>query len=491
MLKRILSTLVILSGIGSYYIQLHPTVTTLSKNDPLPIFSSWQPRSFLDTYEKYHFKHCFDYDLKCVGDRFALAISPFHQKANRGRNFDKQRVPLGDLEGRWHMLGMLYGPVPVGDTLVNTKLGNAKEQIFGVMPDDTIPMDLILSDSHELVGYFSVPIRYRKTGVRFEADFRFAEDFGLSLFGGVSEIKQTVTQLINLTCEAIDEEIVPSCVFSEETIKLIQENLMTSSVAECIFREIGLDPCDFQEAGFEDLYVNLWWRHVMAINENRDPCEWPHFLFIPFLSVDVNIPLGRKKDRDKLYSLPFGSDDHAAAGMTVGCNLDFYQTVEIGIAGGFLHFFSRDIDKFYIPNSKLQSGIFPFFTAVNKQPGRNAFFDCQLHVFRFIDKLSFWAQWAFLTHQEDTITLKNPDQIAFKRSGGETTGSGTNEVRLSAWDGPGEIRCLSKFMVQVLNTGFYYEISPNMSLGFTVQWPLMQRNAYRSTTFLGTIRGVF
>jgi hypothetical protein len=78
-----------------------------------------------------------------------------------------------------------------------------------------------------------------------------------------------------------------------------------------------------------------------------------------------------------------------------------------------------------------------------------------------------------VSHTEDTFKLVDPTQ-----------------AQIDAFR-PDDLKCRSKFQTQILNTSLYFEISPNITLGFAAQWPIMQRNSYRSTTFLGTIRAMY
>ncbi|MEX0939815.1 MAG: hypothetical protein WDZ41_00470 [Candidatus Babeliales bacterium] len=464
-------------------------LSSLAKNDPYPIFSTTYPYNYLLESTKLCLKECpCDYECACCFDYFSIAFSGIYQKANKGRNYDREKVPLGDLEGRWHMLGMLYGPVPVGNpnacpnTLMNTRLGEAKQTIFGVMPNDIVPQDLIRTDSMERVGFFTVPIKYRKNGVRFEVCVQPHPDFGLMLQGGYVEIKQTLTDFIDLTpsftetmfLEGVQEGLAPQ--FTEEQINLIQDLLMSASSANRIFREQGIEKrsntvnvCDFRESSFEDLRFSLWARHVFQLN--KCCCDWPEFLLIPFFNFEGSIPGSRKLDRMNFLAAPFGNNGHYSLGFTSGFHIDFIETLEIGFHGGITHFFARDVDKYRLPNDPTQSGVFPFATDVRLQPGRNSHFSVSIHAFRFLDKLSAWAEFVVVNHDEDHITLKDPSLASIF------------EVR--------QQECLTKFASQFITTTMNYEISPNLSLGFAAQWPLQQRNAYRSTTILGTIKGIF
>ena len=118
------------------YSNLVQAMTMYSRQDPYPVYSTLDPQTFIDRrYREQLLQN--DYaQLSC--DRAHIAITPFGQNANEGKNLCGQRVELGDLNGRWFMPGLLYGPVPEGRTLP-TILGTAKTALFGV-PTDTVSL---------------------------------------------------------------------------------------------------------------------------------------------------------------------------------------------------------------------------------------------------------------------------------------------------------------------------------------------------------------
>lgn len=473
--------------------------SSLAKNDPYPIFSSIYPYNWLLNPTKNYLK-----GIACdyCPDHFSIAFSGFYQKSNRGANYDRVKVPLGDLEGRWHMLGMLYGPATgpgfcpnvLGDTLQE-----AKENIFSVTGLATVPPEKILNDPRRLIGYFSAPFKYRKHGVRFEASFAPTEDIGFVVQGGYADIKQTVTLLENLGIETNEngammsvDPPVPPCGFTEENIELINCLLMTPSNYVKIFEEQKLDRpknseniCDFRKGSFEDLRFGVWLRHIFQVN--KCSCDWAEFLFIPFFVFEAQVAIEKPRDRELLLSVPFGNDGHNAIGFTSGFHIDFFETVEIGFHGGITQFFGRNIDKYRLPTHRTQSGIYPFSTDVYVKPGNNHHMSVLFHAYRFVDKLSGFVEFVFVNHDEDRITIRDPEARMLSDYP-STCNPGQSEELLFRVQ---QQECLTKFTSQFLTTGANYEISPNLSLGFAVQWPIQQRNAYRSTTIIGTIQASF
>ena len=534
-MTRLMKNYLILLFLCVFFNSSLSALSSLANNDPYPVYNAiYDP--YLTRWEKEWIIGC--NEICSDNELWSLAISAFDQKARSGRDFAHERRPLGDLTGRWNMLGMLYGPIPIGETLQNTQLGRAKLHIFSdliqselddpfepipLFFEDTIISDssvFILTDSGENAGFFSVPIKYRKLGVRFEFSIQPFADFGITIQGGVSEIRQTVTGLIDLTPNIGDENqglnnvgtcpplLCPGQPFENNffrNIPIIQpdgtysfcdncdpnlcqtsdsggliststctnpfieiENqLMDPCQASKIFNEICLDDCNFEETSFEDLRFILWWRHIYEINRER--CSWPYFLLTPSLEFNFVVPTAKRKDRTELYSLPFGNDGHWSVGFDAGISIDFVETVEIAFYGGMNYFVARDTSHYHLPTNQCQQTIFPFSTCVNVKPGNNFNWRAVFNAYHFVDRLSAFAEYVLVKHEKDTLKLPNPDPAFLLKKG----------------------ECTTKFMSQFVNTSLYYDISPNIQLGVLAQFPVAQRNAYRSTTFLGTFRIVF
>ena len=189
---------------------------------------------------------------------------------------------------------------------------------------------------------------------------------------------------------------------------------------------------------------------------------WPVFLVIPFASLEGAVAVGKVRARNHPFAVSFGSNDHNTLGFRAGLEVDFTDTIEIGIEAGVSHFFKRCFCNVPIPTHPCQSGIYPFQTTACIQPGNNFQFCAKMLAYQFLDRLSFHFQYSFIRHEADCINLQKPDPAFL----------------------PHELEKKSGWIAQLANIGFNYDISPYISLGFLWQAPLFERNAYRSTTLL-------
>ncbi len=174
-------------------------LSSLAKNDPYPIYKAVDPQEFLNTWRALCLKGIPNEADECCQD-VSIAISPFGQNACTGKNFCNQGVPLGDLNGRWSMVGLLMGPLPEGRTLPPTLLA-ALQNLFPGVAEGTLT-DPNIIDPNQTFGFFSVPLRYYKRGVRWDFALNLGYGFGFIFQGGLADIVQKVEGFDNLTCLA-------------------------------------------------------------------------------------------------------------------------------------------------------------------------------------------------------------------------------------------------------------------------------------------------
>ncbi len=181
---------------------LHGMFPNLTQNDPLPLYSSRFPFSYLSTRQKSGWMR-FDYSY--VQPRFRVSVSGYRQFANRARNNERNVIFPGDIDGPWNMMAFFYDP----------KLRDVLYPALGIDPT-LIPAnckkfieDPKFVDPNQEFGFFSIPLLYRKYGVRFESELILIDScfdaVGLMIQWGMNDIRQTVIQegFCDLTCQAL------------------------------------------------------------------------------------------------------------------------------------------------------------------------------------------------------------------------------------------------------------------------------------------------
>lgn len=461
-----------------------------SRQDPYPMYTAIDPHTFLYTREKQEMK-----GEDPVYDRpeiFAFHISPFGQNANCARDANGCIIGIGDIDGRWSLIPLLFGEFPQGvQNYPSPVLITAQQQLFPsptyvpgniskpndvaepcvccelAESDETNPMTEIecadpASVCHDFteagLGFLNFPVKYRKRGVRAEFDFQITDGLGLMLQTGFADICQTGAFQICKTGTAC-------CAESPVTYDNVRKYLVCQY--KQIAEDLGYDLCRFHEVGIEDFRAIAWWRRAFPVNKDRE--GWPEFLAIPFVEFGGQFACGKEKCPNKVFSVPFGNNGHHSVGGTLGIDLDFVDTIAIGGEVGFTHFFSRDYCNQPIPNNIYQSGVYPFKTDVKVCPGLNWQFGLKLLAYHFIDRLSCYFQYMMVTHRQDEIKLKKCAP-AFT---------------------PEALECRSCWQTQFGNISLYYDLSPAITFGLLWQAPFKQKGVYRSTTVLLSLTAFF
>lgn len=477
-------------------------LSNLTNNDPFPIFSTKAPYRFMTNNEKWNILTGDD----AKPETLLGAVSVFRQSANCGRNFDKERVPLGDLKGKWNMLALTYDPTTalVSETIQTfTELGDRPDlqppftqEEVSTITNSCIPLliDPCSSDTNENLGFFSVPGQYRKNGVRFDANLQLGCDVGLSFNMGVADIKNQACDFVTecpetVTCPGVTSEgAVTTCTLFEvdcTCLQYVDYELMRK--LQQIACELNLNIDDYQKTGIEDVRLGAYWRHLFvtggACNDKSqtpaDPANHPCCIFMPFVSLEGGIPFPEQIDPRILFAVPLGNNGHGSVGMTAGFNMIYHTWIEFGSEIGFTHFFPQTFCDLPFPTQELQTGLLPFSIDACIEPGNNWHFGATMTTPYFLPHLSFYAQYLFVNHNPDMVTilqdlrpesvLQNPDKREFLIKKYE---------RESKWD------------AQLVNVALNYEFCPEITVGMAWQLPLRGRNTFRSMTVLFSIMGV-
>ena len=476
-----------------------------ARNDPFPPHTSVDPHTFLYEREK---QLMFGMpDEKGTPERVMISLSPFGQNATKAKTlagtycktaltnpcdvctnpifianqltnptdtFCMNEVELGDIDGRWNLLGLLAGQIPQGATVPPLLLAAFGALFPGVQPGTITAAQIKADPCDQRFGYVSAPLKYRKRGIRWDVEAQICGDFGLQFLGGVVEISQVLNPcFVNLTGTGTAPCILDTTTVTAENIACFLFDPLVP-----LLQQLGLNVCNFTKWGIEDLYLALYWRHAHVINFNRD-LSWARFLLIPFFRIGGSFATGHIKDPSVQFSLPFGNNGSPSICANAGMNFDFAETVEIGAEVGYAHFFKKDFENYRLPTNVLQSSIFPYATNVSVQPGDSAYVAAKLSAYHFLDRMSFCGRWIYVHHRRDQITPLSDDPAFISAFTDADTNNPFAKCPNTAW------------RVQLANFALTYDLSPNIAIGFIWQQPLHVRNAYNSTTAMFTLNLIF
>lgn len=229
--KRYLVMLVVLLSSATF---IESYIPSWNQADPMPLFSTMYPYWFFSLRQKENLRE-FEYTYPL--DRFNFSITPFFEQANRGRDWAQNNVYLGDLpHGRWNMLGLFWDP-PLRNKLfrelsIQTTFNNCVDYSGTDESDNCTPQisdntncvcEVALSDNpcgcfqniasprkrdlNREFGYFSIPLRYLKGGVRFEGSVLLIDrcfySIEVILRTGIANVQQNVVAFNDLSCQAL------------------------------------------------------------------------------------------------------------------------------------------------------------------------------------------------------------------------------------------------------------------------------------------------
>jgi hypothetical protein len=446
-------------------------------HDPFPQYTTAEPHEFLYTLHKDNLKGI---ESEVEHEYASLTISPFGQWAKTAKNNNHAIVPLGDVFGTWNMLALLYGPgcpghsTPLLDQISTTSYCGTESICTGTQcgvffnNDQAFTIPEVFENIDPNFGKVSVPLEYRKQGMRAEIDFLIGHDFGIKLQGGVVEIQQTVSAFndISATGTPLGSNCSPNACCVEQDLANVEQFLTSPAAIRAIANDICLNIHNFRKTALEDIRATLFWRHAFSFNDDNK--QWSKFLLIPFVQVTGTLATGPTKSSKRMFAIPHGNNGHESIGFDLGFTLDFADTLEIAVEGGGT-FFNTKNKLMRIPTHELQSTIFPCTTCARFKPGNNWHLLATLHARYFLDKLSAYLQLAIIDHEKDCISVKQSSTI-FR---------------------PDLLVALSPWSVRLLNIGFNYNISPTLSIGFLWQASLQQRIAPRTTTLMASLVSIF
>ncbi len=518
-------------------------LTRLTNNDPYPLYSTNDPYDFLTRSRRNELE---DYCEESCNDNLRVSFSVFRQSAVAGGDLTEfEDAELGDLKGRWNMLGPFYDPHKRKQLIRGLDL-DTSNTVTACQTD--LGVNLLTEpagiDREMNFGFLSVPILYRKYGSRLEAEIGLPCDFTIQISGGVSHIFQepdfidfsctasgqtcpvrnctTPAGLQDMpcpsatsTCCSIVSDVEPFsdtdniCVNADCCINipnclckgLVMDRIINQK--QKLERLLGLDidenlltPAPFSKTGFEDIEVDLNWARMYPINKDR--CDWPFTVITPFASFGFTIPSGKQMRHNNLFALPFGNDGHWSYGGRAGVTFDFVDAFEIGGDWGITGFAPKVHTKFPAPTNELQSGVFPELTTMRVQPGFNWHFAAYLNAYRFLDRFSAYVQYMVINHDKDDFDVVSIDERPTRGSSSEGIMVVPHKKNHHKHHERHKRRILTKklhneseFRIHIINGALNYEISPNIMLGIVWQIPLFQQNGYRSTTVLGSFNIFF
>ena len=404
----------------------------------------------------------------------SFQISPYYQEAPGTRDANGNKVAIGAEHGAWNTAGIFYGVLPaIDDTYAANELPNStwagakpagtgesyekfKAALELLDTKYTNTADGSFDSANVTDAAHSVEVSFKRLGVRGEIRLALFEGADITLRGGACEYRMTPTTL------------TPHANADSDVTKY----LLTESKLDEIMSELGLSLNRVHDVVLEDTYARLsgGYNIVFHDNDGNDVAT-----LAPSVSVGIWLPTGKNVDHDKPFSIASGNDGHTGVCVEGALNIDFHQTIVASIGGGLTSFNDKIFDKFRVPNHRLQNGFYPWTTKVKRDPGYSWFAHASMRAIRFISETSFYFDYSYSAHQQDTLTCEDSSAARLALF---TQGLQLLEER-SIWN------------CHELHCGIMYEASPNMEIGLAFHTHVGGEMTYLTKTLCGSVRFLF
>lgn len=418
--------------------------------------------------------------------QLAIAVVPYYQYAKNAKNSKNAKVSLGDRGGFLNMLGLLINDDPssygtghkFADLTDETVLHTAYKTIHthvAETPADAIflgstyePLDS--SDTRVNWGKYTTSTNFSRIGARLSLDYCFFNGVAISLLGGVAEysFKQPV-YTANPTFDS--GGVASNAAFAGSPpaflADVIQPKLMSQARQKEIGTMLGIDFTGGKDTGVEDTTVELSWRKGIAFKDQEGDLV---LTAIPLVALSATLPTAEKKVVGKLFDVALGSDGFYGFTGLAEVSFDFPGMLKVGFGGSGTFYTEDAIGKQFVPTSEYQVGIYPWQVAITKRPGALWKAYTTVKAENFLDYLSCYVTYMYLSHQKDSITVTGAGKASFL---GDKLGKE------------------GAYTAQLIDFGFEYEVTSALRFGVAVQSVFSGSNVWKTTTFAGSLSFVF
>lgn len=419
---------------------------------------------------------------------FALNLSPFYQHTHTANKPDGTKTPDGNIWGAWNMAGIFLNdnprpttqPMPFY-TSTKTFLKTLATQAITLPYSKDYTLESKFNpdeDAYKALHFQSVDLKYEKTGLRGQINFDLGVGLGVSVKGGIANLKNRPSNFALDKKFGTEAGIIPEDTNNPVTVNpeakpqasQIYENVMGVNARRQLFKELGFDTSETNITDIEDLYGNLYWHIPIKMREKGEHT----FSVIPYLSVGASLPMGKERKMNTLYPVINSNDGFAGLTAEGAIGLDFPNMMQLSFGGGMTMFNSRDFTKVHVPTSEFQSGIYPWTTSISRQPGALWYANISMKADDIMSKkdipnFSCYFDYIYTEHRHDTIKIKDPNP------------STTKFFR------PDLLERDSCWKAQMVHAGIKFGLSKNVYLATAVQATVSGSRTYRPTTLLGSL----
>jgi len=417
--------------------------------------------------------------------QLTLSLMPYYQFAKNAKNEKSEKVPLGDRMGMINMLGLLIkddaSPYEDGHKLgqdSNDSVLHRAYAAFSDFIDDEHPLDAVflgstyepldVTDARYGWGKYQTTTTYARLGIRGSIDYCFYNGVALAVRGGVAEysVKQPY-YLANP--KLVGDTYVNAAIGTTDSsfVYHVQSKLMNQARQKEIATELGIDFAAAKGTGLEDVSIELSWRKGFSMKDSEGDQV---LTATPLIALAVTLPTAEKSKVGKLLDIALGNNGFYGFTGQLEMSFDFPGMLKVGLGGSGTFSTEDAIGKQFVPTSEYQSGIYPWQTTITKRPGALWKAYATMRAQNFIDYLSCFVTYMYVSHYKDSITVTGANKALFL--GDKLAEEG-------------------RYNAQLIHLGFEYDITQSLKVGLAIQSVFAGMRIWKTTTIAGSMSFVF
>ena len=384
---------------------------------------------------------------------------------------------LGDRVGHWGMGAMardiIANPGASSSAWVPVLGDPTTFPLFWAQAKDKVASLNTVNFIQQTDLFYSVDFDYEKVGMRAEVAFEPAEGFVCSLQGGICDHKTSAPRYWNPVTSAAYLETSGA-----ESADPTMAAFMWATRRETYFAELGLDVSGYQNVELDDFTAQVAFSYPLIFKDDPKAAV----RLVPRATVGLIIPSDEIMKKKKVSPLkdnvvqglvPVGNDGFTGLLMEGAVCLDFQDTINFTVAGGYTIFKERSITGYRLPNNKYQAILYPFKQDISKKRGGTWHLGASMFAEEFIQGMQCFVDYSWTVHRRDKITLDDATKLPLFKDGIEA------ESRRS------------EFRVGTAHLGLSYKIAKHIEAGFAMQGALHGSQVFKPYTFMGSLFIVF
>lgn|GEM_PF-2322943 len=422
--------------------------------------------------------------------RFTLSVLPYYQYAKYSKNEASAKGSLGNRLGQINMLGLFLGSGPstftnpftgsaeTGDNVLNVAYTdlynyahtNTQYQIF--VGNTYNPVEP--TDARYCWGKYDAASNYSRIGARGCAEFCFNNGIALTVMGGVAEYSVKSPIYVANPAATTDAGGNPVFVnvatttgsFAQTDTFLqghLQPDLMALGIQSQVGTLLGYSFGGYRKNGVEDTTVELSWRRGFGLKDSEGDVV---VMAIPLVAVGATLPTAPSRTKGLFFDIPLGNEGMYGFTGRLEASFDFPGMMKVGVGFVGTLYSESDLGEQFAPTSIYQSGIYPWQITVTKRPGALWKAYVMTRAEHFLDFLSCYATYTYVSHEADSITMAGALVSDFLPTKLENDGA---------------------FNAQLIHVGLEYEVTQALRFGAAIEAVFGGAKIWKTTTLAASL----